>query len=175
MNKITENTLKPEKKYTMKTAIIYATRHGCTEKCAKELANQLPQNAALINLDQSTDINLQAFETIILGGSIHAGSLNKKLSKHIEKYGKTLESKKIGLFLCCMEEGEKAEEQFENAFPGYLKSKAIAKGLFGGEFNFERMNFFEKAIIKKIAKTDQSVSKINYSTIEEFSKKFKTQ
>ena len=159
----------------MKTAIIYATRHGCTEKCAMELANQLPRHAALINLDQSTDINLQAFDTIILGGSIHAGSLNKKLSKHIEKYRDVLDRKNIGLFLCCMEEGEKAEEQFENAFPDYLKSKAIAKGLFGGEFNFEKMNFFEKAIIKKIAKTDQNVSKIKYSTIEEFAKKFETQ
>ncbi|MDY6801220.1 MAG: hypothetical protein SVU94_08360 [Bacteroidota bacterium] len=45
-----------------------------------------------------------------------------------------------------MEEGEKAREQFKNAYPESLRSKAI-DGHFGGEFNFDKMNFFEKAII----------------------------
>jgi len=77
-------------------------------------------------------------------------------------------NKKLGLFLCCMEEGEKANEQFENAYPENLRKHATATGLFGGEFTFEKMNFLEKSIIKKISKISESVSKINEKAINEF-------
>jgi len=155
----------------MKTAIIYASKHGCTDKCAHTLANELNNNAVLINLDVSTDVNFDEFNTVIIGGSIHAGSMNKKIKKFTEKSIDLLNQKKTGLFICCMEEGEKALEQFQTAYPESLRNKAIAHGFFGGEFNFDKMNFFEKAIIKKIAKTDQNVSKINYNNIKEFAQK----
>ncbi|MEA2107343.1 MAG: flavodoxin domain-containing protein [Bacteroidota bacterium] len=155
----------------METAIIYATKHGCTDKCAHTLANELNNNALLINLDVSTNVNLNEFNTVIIGGSIHAGSMNRKIKKFIDKNMDMLQSKKTGLFICCMEEGEKAQEQFKNAFPESLRNKAIAHGYFGGEFNFNKMNFFEKAIIKKIAKTDQNVSKINENNIKDFALK----
>ncbi|MFO7843262.1 MAG: flavodoxin domain-containing protein [Bacteroidales bacterium] len=155
----------------MKTAIIYATKHGCTEKCAHTLANELNKNAALINLDTSTDVNLNEFNTIIIGGSIYAGSMNRKIKKFMEKYLEILNTKKTGLFICCMEEGEKAQEQFDNAFPETLRKNAIAHGYFGGEFNFDKMNFFEKAIIKKIAQTDRNVSKIKVNNIKDFAQK----
>lgn len=155
----------------MRTAIIYTTKHGCTDKCAHTLANELDNQVALINLETSTDVNLKSFNTIILGGSIHAGSINKKLKKFIDKNLDDLGSKKIGLFICCMEEGEKAHEQFQNAYPELLRNNAQAYGLFGGEFNFDNMNFFEKAIVKKVANVEQSISKINYSNIKDFAQK----
>ncbi|MEE4196671.1 MAG: flavodoxin domain-containing protein [Bacteroidales bacterium] len=154
----------------MKTAIVYASKHGCTDKCAHTLANELNNNAALINLDRSTDVNLDEFDTIILGGSIHAGAMNRKIKKFTDKYLELLTTKKTALFICCMEEGEKAQEQFQNAFPESLREQAIAHGYFGGEFNFDKMNFFEKAIIKKIAKTDRNVSRIKDNNIKEFAR-----
>ena len=72
-----------------------------------------------------------------------------------------------------MEEGEKAQQQFQNAFPAELIQHATATGMFGGEFNFEKMNFIEKAIIKKISKIEKSVSKIDEQSIVEFAEKIK--
>ena len=155
----------------MKIAIIYSTKHGCTDKCAHTLANEIDTNTALINLELSTDANLSAFDTIIIGGSIHAGSINKKVENFIEKNHDKLLQKKLGLFLCCMFDGEKALEQFQNAYPETLRNKAIAHGLFGGEFDFDKMNFFEKAIVKKVANVDKSVSNISYTNIRDFAVK----
>lgn len=157
----------------MNTAIIYATRHGCADKCAQTLANELDINTKLFNLEIENKIDFTSFETIILGGSIHAGMINKKLKSFIDKNLNTLLEKKIGLFLCCMYEGDKALDQFQNAFPEALRNKAQAHGLFGGELDFEKMNFLEKAIIKKIANVEKSVSNINYSNIKSFVKKIK--
>lgn len=155
----------------MKTAIIYATKHGCSDKCAQTLANELDVNTKLFNLESDKKIELTSYDTIIIGGSIHAGTLNKKVKSFIDKNHNSLSEKKLGLFLCCMYEGEKALEQFQDVFPETLRNKAQAHGLFGGELNFEKMSFLEKAIVKKIANVEKSVSNINYSNIKSFAKK----
>ena len=72
------------------------------------------------------------------------------------------------MFLCCLFDGEKALQQFQDAYPETLRNKAVAHGLFGGELDFEKMNFFERAIVKKVANIEESVSKINYQNIKDF-------
>ena len=155
----------------MRTAIIYATKHGCTDKCAHTLANKLETNTTVVNLEIERNINITEYKTIIIGGSIHTGMLNKKVKSFIDKNLDTLYKKKLGLFLCCMYEGEKALEQFQNAFPEIIRNKAVAHGLFGGEFDFDKMNFLEKAIVKKVANVEHSVSNINYANIKAFAEK----
>lgn len=155
----------------MESAIIYATTHGCTDKCAHTLANELDPNISLINIETEQKFDLNKFETIIIGGSIHAGSINKKIKKFIEKNTSSLSGKKLGLFICCMYDGEKAIEQFNDAFPVILREKAAAHGYFGGEFDFDKMNFFEKAIVKKVANVEHSESRINFANIKAFAKK----
>lgn len=152
----------------MKTAIIYTSRHGCTEKCAQRLKSQLNKNSELVNLKTSSKILLDEYDRIIIGGSIHAGHLQKKVKKFCSQHADQLMQKKLGLFLCCMEDGDKANEQFADAFPAELRQHAAATGLFGGEFNFDRMNFLEKAIIKKVAHVSESVSKISEEKIKQF-------
>jgi menaquinone-dependent protoporphyrinogen oxidase len=157
----------------MKTAIIFATKHGCTDKCAQTLSNELDSLNKIINVELGDNINLSDYDKVILGGSIHAGMLNKKLKSFITKNTEELLEKKIGLFLCCMYEGEKALEQFQSVFPEQIRNKAIAHGLFGGAFDFDKMNFIEKTIVKKVANVEESVSRINYSNIKSFAEKMK--
>ncbi len=157
----------------MKTLIIYTTQHGCAESCAIKLQQQLHGETELINIKKQKAGKLDDYQTIIVGGSIHAGQIQRKIKKFCQENLDTLKQKKLGLFLCCMEEGENAQQQFQNAFPAELIQHATATGIFGGEFNFEEMNFIEKAIIKKIAKIEKSVSKIDEQSIVEFVEKIK--
>ncbi len=155
----------------MNTAIIYGTKHGSTHKCANTLANELGANTKLYNLETEAEVNLSEYDTIIIGGSIHAGAINKNVKKFIDKNIGILTEKKVGLYLCCMYEGDKALEQFQNAFPEGLRNRATAHGLFGGEFDFGKMNFLEKAIVKKVANVEKSVSNLNYTNIKAFAEK----
>ncbi|RLC55727.1 MAG: hypothetical protein DRH89_07110 [Candidatus Cloacimonadota bacterium] len=79
--------------------------------------------------------------------------------------------KRIALFLVCMEKDEKRDEQFNNAFPPELRKESMANGLMSGEFNFDRMNFLERTIVKKIAGKSSNVNEIDYDVIEDFIKK----
>ena len=67
-----------------------------------------------------------------------------------------------------MHEGETAKKQFDEAFPEELIKHASSRGIFGGEFNFEKMNFIERFIVKKVVKVDKSVSKIDEEKINKF-------
>ncbi|MCU0640376.1 MAG: flavodoxin domain-containing protein [Candidatus Krumholzibacteria bacterium] len=156
----------------MSVLIIYMSRHGCTAKAVDLLARALP-GSAVFDLGAVKNPPLDAFDTVAIGGSIHAGKLQRKLSKFCRDNIEALKAKRLGLFLCCMEEGEKARLEFDQAYPAELREHAAATGLFGGAFDFERMNFLERAIVKKVAKLDKSVSKLDEKAIESFAEKLK--
>ena len=151
----------------MKTAIIYRSHHGTTEKVASMLREAIgKEDTSIFNLKTAGKIDLGSYDKVIIGGSIHAGNVQKSVKVFCNSNMETLLAKPLGLFLSCMEE-EKAQEQFDNAFPELLRSHARSCKLTGGEFNFDRMNFLERAIIKKISGIKESVSKIDETRIRE--------
>jgi menaquinone-dependent protoporphyrinogen oxidase len=152
----------------VKTAVIYATTHGCAETCAGKLAAKLKSEVHRFNLKDKPKIDLPSYDRIVVGGSIHAGRIQGTVRRFIDANREVLLGKKFGLFISCMETGENARKEFDAVFPEDVRKKASAVGLFGGGFNFERMNFIQKAIIKKIAKADKSVSNIDEEAIARF-------
>jgi menaquinone-dependent protoporphyrinogen oxidase len=155
----------------VKTIIIYESLHGSTEKCAKILYKLIKTDIQMARLKDSGEISLDEFDTVIIGGSIHNGVIQLRIENFIQKNHEKLLGKKLGLYLCCMEEGEMARMQFEKAYPAEIRGKAVAKGLFGGELNLGKMNFFEKRLTRKITGIKSSVSKINQEEIRFFAEK----
>jgi len=45
---------------------------------------------------------------------------------------------------------------------------AKTEAIFGGEYNFDKMNFVEKLLVKKIAKVSESISNLDYDSIDRF-------
>ena len=147
--------------------IVYATRHGFTEKCASLLKEKLSTRAELCELKKRRP-DLSPYATFIIGGSIHAGSIQKSIRLFCSKYKDILLERKVGLFLSCMQEGEEAQKEFEDAYPDWLREHAQAKAIFGGAFNFERMNAIERFMIRKISGLSESVERFDASKIEAF-------
>lgn len=152
----------------MKTIIIYATKHGCTEKAVKELSQKLSGDITTINIRDQSPPEISEFNRIIIGGSIYAGQIQKRIRQFCASNLEMLKDKEIGLFICCMYEPEIAREQLKNAFPEELHQMAKAEAILGGEFNFEKMNFVEKLLVKKIVGVRESVSKIDQNAIDRF-------
>ncbi|MBE0648695.1 MAG: flavodoxin domain-containing protein [Bacteroidales bacterium] len=155
----------------MATLIIYMTSHGCAEKAAGMIREMLPGEATLINLENFEPPPLEKFDKVIIGGSIRIGSIQKKIRKFCEKNLEQLLTKKTGLYICCMFEGDTAIEQFNKAFPEPLRKNSIVTGLFGGELEFEKMNAFERMIIKQVANISVDVSKFNQQAVKEFAQR----
>lgn len=156
----------------MKILIVFVSSHGTTEKAAHILSDFIEGNVEILDLNMNPHPDLTPYDGVIIGASIHAGLISRKEKKFISKNIELLASKKIGLFLCCMQEGEKAVEQFEHAFPKELRGIALTSGLFGGEFIFSKMNILEKMIVKKVSGETNDVSKLDVDLIKEFAKQF---
>lgn len=152
----------------MKTLIAYGTKYGCTAECANLLKNHLSGEIQLMNLKNGRPVNLEQYDRIIIGGSIYMGSIQKEVKEFCEGNLGLLKEKKIGLFICCMRDGEMVEEQLKNAFPQDIYGKAIAKESFGGEFIFKKMSFLDKLIVKKVSKVSSDTSNILNDNIKKF-------
>jgi menaquinone-dependent protoporphyrinogen oxidase len=150
----------------MKIAIVYSTKHGTTEKVASMLKDFNPEHTDIFNLNKVKDVDLSQYDKVILGGSIHAGNIQKKVKAFYEKHMSELGQKPLGLFLSCLEE-EKALDQFNTAFPEELRLHSTSNKITGGEVIFEKMNFIEKFMMKKIGGIRESVSKIKHDQIVE--------
>ena len=152
----------------MKTAIVYCSKHGTTEKIAGLIADKLDgEEVSVINLDKDNGPDPEIFDRIIVGGSIHEGSIQKRVKQFYTKNLQTLLRKELGLFICYLNK-EKQNEQFEHAFPQELREHSKARGYFGGELLFERMNFLDRWIVRIVAKKKENVSEIDYPAIDRF-------
>lgn len=145
----------------MKTLIVYGSKHGATEKCSKALKNKLHGEVIIVNIKKGIIPDLKSFDSIVIGGSIYAGRIQKEIKEFCFKNVNILKNKKLGLFVCCMSEGEKAMSQLNEGLPSELISMATAKEHFGGGFTFSKMNFFEKFIIKMVSKKEKNAAIIN--------------
>jgi menaquinone-dependent protoporphyrinogen oxidase len=156
----------------MKSLIVYCSSHGTTEKAVRFLSGSLEGEILAIDLKRDKDkYDLASFDTVIIGGSIHVGNIQRKIKQFIKNNLDTLLEKEIGLFLCCIHDGETAIEQFNNAFPQELRKNSAVMGLFGGEFLLSEMNFLEKQIVKKVSGATIDQSNLDYEAIKEFASK----
>jgi menaquinone-dependent protoporphyrinogen oxidase len=151
----------------METLIVYASKYGCSENCANLLAKELGGKVELYNLKGKQDIDLNKYDTIIIGGSIYVGKIQKTVTEFYINNLATLLKKSIGLYICGMQTEESAAA-LERNFPPELVKAAIVKEYFGGEFNFEKMNFIEKMVVKKVSKITSTTSFIKNDNINNF-------
>lgn len=152
----------------MKTAIIYASKYGCTEKCVNMLSKELKGEAELINIKKTNNIDLSKYDKVIIGGSIYIGKIQKEITEFCNKNLDSLKTKNVGLFICGMQQGEAIKTELEQNFPKELLDVAKTKKYFGGEFIIHKVNFMEKMIIKKVAKVTEDKSFIIEKNIHEF-------
>jgi len=155
----------------MKTAIIYASKHGTTEKVARSIAEKLMKASEIemFSLKKNPNFYISEFETVILGSSIYAGQASRKMKAFCKANESVLLQKKIGLFVCGMHpDKEQQEKELKEAYPEILQEKAVATGFLGGEFLFEQLNFLERLIIKEVAKENSSVHQIDWKAIDSF-------
>lgn len=151
----------------MNTLVAYATKYGCTQKCAQELSKRLKDNVELVNLKEKSNVDLSKYDRVIIGGSIYIGKVQKEVTDFCSSNLDELLKKEIGLFICGMDMNM-LEKQTNEIFPEELLKIAKTVKHFGGEFTFKKMNFMEKFIIKKITKVTSDKSNINYDNINKF-------
>jgi menaquinone-dependent protoporphyrinogen oxidase len=156
----------------MKTVIVYATTHGSTKKCAELLQEKIQGEAHLVNLEENPYPNISGYDAVIIGGSIHCGQINYRVKKFSFANQESLQNKKIGIYICFMDDENKARKCVANSIPEPILKSAFSVGYFGGELKLEAMSDFEKMLIQRIKPVNHSISKINLEKIDDFAAAF---
>lgn len=147
----------------MKNLVIYSSKYGCTEKCAKMLGDKLKGETILASADEKNLPNPSDFNNVILGSSIIVEKIGNNLSKYIEKNLETLKKSRLGLFVCA---GNAEADYIGANFPEELHTNAVSKEYFGGELDMNKLNFFVRFMMKLIGK-GETFSRIQENNISQ--------
>lgn len=155
----------------MKSIIIYATRYGSAAETARRIQKELGGDCTLVNIMTEKVPSIDAFDTVILGGSIYIGKVQKQLTAFAMTNLKQLLSKRVGLYLSAgTQKQEDRDKELQGAFVPELFAHAVTKDVLGYAFAFEKMRFLDRLIMKKIKGDAVSASEFFDERISKFVK-----
>ncbi len=131
----------------MKTLILYKSKKGMTKKLA-ELVNQEVKNADLFNLNDFNG-DLKLYEKIIIGTPVYIGKIDKQIKKFIDNNFSILKDTSTSIFLCGMNY-DNTQDVISLNFTDE-QAKVLKIDYIGGAYNFEKLNFLQRFIIKKVS------------------------
>jgi menaquinone-dependent protoporphyrinogen oxidase len=141
----------------MNALIVYGTRYGSTAEVAQKIAQTLQEeNIAAVAVDvQKQNIpDLAGYELVVVGSGMALGNWVGDVENFVKKFQKTLENKKVALFICTLKPIEEragkvdlvARTQkigLDDKISKYHLNP-IMTGYFGGVLNFNKMSFFTR-------------------------------
>lgn len=136
----------------MKTLIAYSTKYGAAKECAERIARRLPRESTLIDLDTVKTVDLAPYDQVIIGASVYMGKARKAASRFAKSHLDALMTKKVGLYLCCIQDIDKnVKEQFAVAYPQRLREHAAEMEQLGGVVDFRKLGKIDGVIMNMIA------------------------
>ncbi len=153
----------------MKTAIIYTTKYGSTEKVAMLIAEKLKYPADLLNVNDQLGYPVEEYDAIILGIPVFAESTTIHMRRFLKKHLKDIAGKIIGVFILCWNY-DRWEEYLHKLVQAELPDSCIT-ACFGGDLQFSKMMEIEKNIINQLTGLTTSESTVSLSEIQIFADK----
>jgi menaquinone-dependent protoporphyrinogen IX oxidase len=152
----------------MKNLLVYRSKHGSVEEVMKYIQDRLPEGSQniLINLKKNKEpFKIQDADNVIIGTSVYAGTIHSEVKHFIKDNYILLKDKKVYMVMSCGDK-DKIPEVLDKNF-GENKDCIDEVVWAGYAFKLEDMGFFEKTIIKKVAKIEKSENKMDMSAINQ--------
>ena len=167
-----------------KTLILFSTTDGQTkiicEKIHKLLKNR--DLIKLISIDQYENINVQDFDTVVVGASIRYGKHSPQIQNFIKENKKILDKIKTAFFSVNVvarkpEKNSPLTNPYVIKFLRKLDWKPNITAVFAGKINYPSYKFVDKQMIRLImyitkgpTDTSKSFEFTDWSKVEGFSK-----
>jgi len=156
----------------MRNLIIYATKYGSVANAAELLAGELQDSTDLVRLGHDDLPALDEYDSVLVGGSIYVGNIQKEVKEFCRDFEAELLEKKLGLFICAAEKNEEKQLNIINKnFSSELIDHSPAAGWFGQEVHFEKASFMDRIAIRFIMGAKKSFSDLKKENIAEFAAK----
>jgi len=151
----------------MRTLIAYRTKYGTAAGCARALAEKIGGDTALADLADARDVNVKEYDVVLIGGSIYAGKIQRKVVAFCERNREALLHRRVGIFLCCLYQGEEALVQLQSVFPDWLLAHSFSRVLAGGEVHYERLTFPDRLLVRGLPHPAGDISRLRPQALDE--------
>jgi menaquinone-dependent protoporphyrinogen oxidase len=150
----------------VRALVAYRTRYGTTEACAGEIARRLQAETVVVDLARGRAPAVGAFDVVLVGGSIYGGKIQREVGWFCEANREALLGRPVGLFICCLYRGARAEAQLAEAFPSWLSAHAFAARALGGDLHYERLRLFDRLLVRSLPHPSGDVSQVRGAEID---------
>ena len=141
----------------MKSAIIYSSIDGQTKKICEVIKENLINNSEheLISIENSSKLNIENYDCIIIGASIRYGKHNSKVLSFVKKNINLIKKQKTVFFSVNVVARKKGKDTpdtnpYVQKFIKKTKWRPDKIGVFAGKVDYPKYNFFNKNIIRFI-------------------------
>jgi len=150
----------------VKILIAYRSRYGCTARYAQLLAGMLAGELTVADLRRSGRLSPASFDLVLLGSPIYAGCVPAGVTRFCERHSAELLRVPVGLFICCLYEGEKARAQLDAAFPDWLALHAFGRWALGGEIRLRSLKPLDRLLIRAMGRSSGDISRFRAEDLE---------
>ena len=170
----------------MQNLIIYSTTDGQTISIAEKIGEVL-ENSIVISITDAESLNLNDFETIVIGASIRYGKHKPEVYKFIKDNLGILDAKKNAFFSVNVV-ARKPEKNTPDTNPYMQKFLELSKwspkslSVFAGKIDYPQYKFADKQMIRFIMWMTKGPTDINgtyeftdWKKVESFAKELKSQ
>jgi hypothetical protein len=154
----------------MKTLIIYHSRFGGTEECARRLAAHIGADAYIQNLSQLTPEAIEKAEAVIIGASVDKGRLVRPMASFLAEHPEIGMRQPLGLFLCHGEPD--GGRLLRSCYPSALLSRARVAEAVGGRLDLEKVPKLLRRILGWIG-VKESYDRIDTAALSRLAEVFK--
>ncbi len=142
--------------------IVFGTTQGQTRKIAEVIAEEMRSMQHVVDFFESSlispNINLEKYDAIVVGASVHSGGYQKSIKNWVKKNAFALRNKKAAFFSVCLgifENDEKVrnkERKFVQDFLLENNWKPQKTAMFAGALPYSKYNWLVKYWMKRISK-----------------------
>lgn len=150
----------------MRVLIAYRSKYGTTAACARILGQRIRAEAVVVDLTRQPWPDAHEFDVVLIGGSIYGAKIQREVTTFCHRQREELLSRKVGLFLCSMYQGEQAQAELRGAYPEWLSAHAFANRLFGGELHRDRLTLWDRFSLLGNPRWSQEVLLMDAAAIE---------
>lgn len=145
----------------MNKILLYTSKTGSTKKCAEYIVNDRS-----VEMHDITSFNgsLDDYDTIILGSPVYIGQIAKVMTEFIKANEDLLLNKELIIYLCSMNQ-DTYEEMINLNFSEEIRNHANIVNV-GGAYYFDKLNWFKRFVVKKLAKVTETTESYNYSNLD---------
>ncbi|TVQ18258.1 MAG: hypothetical protein EA382_17915 [Spirochaetaceae bacterium] len=148
----------------MSIAILYSGRYGTTKGVADRVAGAVDGDVPVTQIRRG--IECPDADTIVIGAAIYGGKASGAVTGFVESHRDALMGRRVLLYVACLYDGERAEQQLADSFPPWLIAHSSGRYYVGGQVVWSRLSFFHKLLMKRVAGIEGNVERLRSTEID---------